>query len=125
MNYSRITSDNVKALLRLHHMSIRQLAEEISISASTLTDSLKSKKGVSIDALMSIADYFGLSINALCVPNLLDQGHGIMTVDLGKALSQYQELDDHGQQLVDLVFQKELERCRSTAAIHESAKPLN
>ncbi len=41
MNYARVTSDNVKALLRLHHLSIRQLAEQISLSASTLTDSLK------------------------------------------------------------------------------------
>lgn len=112
MNYARITSDNVKALLRLHHMSIRQLAEEISLSASTLTDSLKSKKGVPIDSLMAIALYFDVSINALCLPNLETQPGP--SADFSKTAAEYQELDAHGKSLVDMVFQMELARCRAS-----------
>lgn len=116
MNYARITSENVKALLRLHHMSIRQLAEEISLSASTLTDSLKSKKGIPIDSLMAIASYFDVSINALCIPNLAEQQQSDLVTDMVKAASEYQELDSYGQDLVDTVFQKELARCRACAS---------
>ncbi|MCD8125973.1 MAG: helix-turn-helix domain-containing protein [Clostridiales bacterium] len=120
MNYARVTSDNVKALLRLHHLSIRQLAEQISLSASTLTDSLKSKKGIPIDSLMAIAAYFNVSINALCIPNLVEQQQepGLIS-DPAKTAAEYQELDSYGRDVVDTVFQMELARRRAMAQAAE------
>ena len=45
MDYADITRTNIKSLMKKEHISIRKLAEIIGTSASTLTDSLKSKKG--------------------------------------------------------------------------------
>ena len=65
-DYAQISSSNIRFLLTKNNMSIRQLAEKIGIAATTLNDSLKSKKGVSVDSLIKIADYFNLTVNDLC-----------------------------------------------------------
>lgn len=57
-DYAQISSSNIRFLLTKNNMSIRQLAEKIGIASTTLNDSLKSKKGVSVDSLIKIADYF-------------------------------------------------------------------
>lgn len=43
-DYAQISSSNIRFLLTKNNMSIRQLAEKIGIAATTLNDSLKSKK---------------------------------------------------------------------------------
>lgn len=65
-DYAQISSSNIRFLLTKNNMSIRQLAEKIGIASTTLNDSLKSKKGVSVDSLIKIADYFNLTVNDLC-----------------------------------------------------------
>lgn len=51
-DYAQISSSNIRFLLTKNNISIRQLAEKIGIAATTLNDSLKSKKGVSVDHLL-------------------------------------------------------------------------
>lgn len=111
MTYAQITSDNVRALLLRNHMSIRQLAEQISISPSTLTDALKSKKGLPIDQLVAVANRFHVSLAVLCLPGLGEQEPA--SLQEGALLAQrYLQLDHYGRELVTLVMEKELERQR-------------
>lgn len=65
MDYSQNLNQNIKLLLDAKNLSIRQLAEFIDIAASTLTDGLKSKKGIPIEHAIKIADYFGYSVESL------------------------------------------------------------
>lgn len=114
MTYAQITSDNVRVLLARRGMSIRQLAEAVSLSPSTLTDALKSKKGLPIDQLMAVAGYFQLSLSALCTPGLGEQAEDAQNGEL--LAMRYLELDDYGKALVLLVAEKEAERCRAERA---------
>ena len=59
-----------------NNMSIRQLAEKIGIAATTLNDSLKSKKGVSVDSLIKIADYFNLTVTTFAMFHLTEISTG-------------------------------------------------
>lgn len=68
VDYAKISSDNVRLLLLHNKMSIRQLAEKINVAPTTLNDSLKSKKGITIDSLIKIADNFNVTVNDLCNP---------------------------------------------------------
>lgn len=113
MDYAKVTSGNIKKLMVKNHMSIRQLAEVIGVSASTLTDSLKSKKGVPIGSLMAIAECFGVTVNLLCDPEFDPSGSALYLQDPDSFAKKYRELDAHGRELVDFIFVKELERMNS------------
>ena len=112
LDYAKISSDNVRLLLHKNKLSVRKLAEEISIAPTTLNDSLKSKKGISIDSLIKIADYFNLTVNDLCNPSLITQNSSY-TDESSLAIHKYFHLDSHGQELVSLVINEELERIRN------------
>lgn len=65
VDYAFISSQNIRFLLSENNLSVRQLADIIGIAATTLNDSLKSKKGVPISSLIKIANYFSISVNDL------------------------------------------------------------
>lgn len=108
-DYAKISSDNVKLLLLRNKMSIRQLAEKIGIAPTTLNDALKSKKGITIDSLIKIADYFNLTVNDLCNPSLVELNMNPNEND-SIIFNKFSLLDIHGKELVALVIDKELER---------------
>ncbi len=111
MNFAEITSSNVRKLLAANRISIRRMAEIISISASTLTDALKSKNGLSIAMLASIANYFGVTVDMLCDESFdADHYSGFMG-DYRAYSTSWQMLDQYGQEMVDLVFRQEMRRC--------------
>ncbi len=66
MDYAKASSEQIKTLMRANRLSIRQLAEQVGVSPSTLTDGLKSKKGIPIDTMIRIAAYFQTTVPALC-----------------------------------------------------------
>lgn len=109
VDYAKISSDNVKLLLLRNKMSVRQLAEKIGIAPTTLNDSLKSKKGVSIDSLIKIADCFNLTVNDLCNASLVDLDFSDVSNDI-QTFNKYALLDNHGRAIVALIIDKELER---------------
>lgn len=110
VNYAKISSDNVRLLLLQNKMSVRQLAEKIGIAPTTLNDSLKSKKGIAIDSLIKIADFFHITVNDLC-----DESFEVFDLSLNKMnntviLNKYNHLDSHGKEIVSIIIEKELER---------------
>lgn len=110
-NYAQISSSNIRFLLTKNNMSIRQLAEKIGIAATTLNDSLKSKKGVSVDSLIKIADYFNLTVNDLCNVSL-DRKSAQDEEEYNIIYNKFKKLDSHGKELVAMIIDKELEILR-------------
>lgn len=107
-DYAKISSNNVKLLLSNNAMSVRQLAEIINISPSTFNDSLKSKKGISVDILIKIADYFNITVNDLCNKNMYD--NTLSDPGVASIIDKYNKLDQYGKELIILILDKELER---------------
>lgn len=112
-DYAQISSSNIRFLLAENNMSIRQLAEKIGIAATTLNDSLKSKKGVSVDSLIKIADYFNLTVNDLCNISL-DRKSEQEEEEYNIIYNKFKKLDPHGKELVELIINKELERLQKS-----------
>lgn len=108
-DYARISSENVRILLKNNHVSIRRLSEIVGVSASTMTDSLKSKKGVPINYLAIIADYFNTTIAALCDPDMFADNEN-EKADLLSITTKYQKLSKDSQDLVKLIIDYELQR---------------
>ncbi|EQB20025.1 hypothetical protein UNSWDHB_2611 [Dehalobacter sp. UNSWDHB] len=109
MNYAKNINDNIKALLEARNLSIRQFAEQISIPASTLTDSLKSKKGLPVEIAIRVADALGFSVeqlSKLSVVELLkaDLHTQIKSPELSKdeaeLLRDYRLLSTQGQEFI-------------------------
>ncbi len=107
LDYAKISSDNIRLLLQAHDMSIRQLADKISIAPTTLNDALKSKKGVSIDAMIKIAQYFHTTVNKLCCEEDNNQNFEDLTCD--EFSKKFMLLNKHSKELVMLIINKELE----------------
>ncbi len=111
IDYAKISSQNVKELLFRHKISIRQLAENINIPPTTLNDSLKSKKGIPIAALIKIAEFFHLTVNDLCDETFFDNPDSeMLQSDVVEFINKYKALDKHGKELIGLIIDKELER---------------
>ncbi len=65
INYSRVSTNNILFLLQQRELSIRSLAIKTNIPVSTLSEGLKSKKGLSLNNLKRVADYFNCSLDTL------------------------------------------------------------
>lgn len=109
-DYAKISSDNIRLLIIQNDLSIRQLAEIIDVAPTTLNDSLKSKKGVSIDLLIRIADYFNLTVNDLCDSDFFQSYSASSSKSDYVLLKKFNFLDDYGKELVSLIIDKEIER---------------
>lgn len=107
MNYAEISSNNLRALLARDRISLRQLAAELGVSASTLSDAMRSRHGLSIDLLAAAAVYFSISLDALCDPAFDSR----ITGSAPMGCTRCQLLDAHGKKVVDTVLTLELERC--------------
>ena len=98
-DYAQISSSNIRFLLTKNNMSIRQLA--------------KSKKGVSVDSLIKIADYFNLTVNDLCNVSL-DRKSAQDEEEYDIIYNKFKKLDSHGKELVAMIIDKELERLKKS-----------
>lgn len=107
MKFARTCSDNIIKLLELNNTSIRQLAISIDIAPSTLTDSLKSVKGVPVDTLIKIAKFLNIEVAMLCDPDLSYEATSLHDSNI---LKKYNALDNHGKEIVDCILNKEYDR---------------
>lgn len=110
MMYAAICSNNINRILHARDLSVRQLALAIGVSPSTMADALKSQKGVSINLLVRIAAFFGVTPGQLCSQNLTEKD-----ADDGALLKRYAALDKHGKEMIQLVLDKEYERVNKAA----------
>lgn len=113
IDYAKISSNNIRALLKQYNISIKKLAENINVPASTFTDSLKSKKGISIDNLIKIADYFQITVTDLCNTEFLNSYNTNILPD-NMLINKYKDLDIYGKRIVNSVLEIEYERCNSS-----------
>ena len=112
MNIAEISSQNVRRLLAENKLSLRQLAAQIGASASTLSDAMHSRHGLSIEHLAAIAAFFHVPIDMLCDPDFTPERSGLFSADYLRYQDAYRQLDGHGKQMIDTVFKLELERCQ-------------
>ncbi len=110
IDYAKISSDNIRALLKHYNISIKKLAETINVPTSTFTDSLKSKKGIPIDTLIKVADYFQITVTDLCNTEFLDNYNTKILPD-NMLINKYKDLDTYGKRIVNSVLEIEYERC--------------
>ncbi len=109
IDYAQISSDNVKLLLSRNGISVKKMAEIISVAPTTLNDSLKSKKGISIDNLIKIADYFKITVTDLCNDKFSESLESeILSPEV--FLNKYKALDSHGKKVVTAILNIEFER---------------
>ncbi len=73
MEKAQNMNTNVKMILKQKRWSIRQLAEKLDLPASSLNDSLKSKKGLPIDIALRIAEMFGCTVEELASNDFVTQ----------------------------------------------------
>lgn len=107
VDYAFISSSNIRFLLTENNLSVRQLADIIGIAATTLNDSLKSKKGVSISSLIKIADYFNVSVNDLCSEGLKNKFE--LNSQNNELIKKFNKLDERGKQTVINVIDQQLD----------------
>lgn len=109
MDYAQNLNNNVKALLEAQNTSMRQFAERLSIPASTLIDSLKSKKGLPLDIAVRVAESLGFSVEDLTKMSTVELlksqiraqiKNSDLSDDEARLLSDYRSLNTHGQEYI-------------------------
>ena len=106
VDYAFISSQNIRILLSESNLSVRQLADIIGIAATTLNDSLKSKKGVPISSLIKIANYFSISVNDLCNEDFRKNCE--FNTKETELIKKFNMLDERGQDTVLSVINQQL-----------------
>lgn len=106
VDYAFISSQNIRILLSENNLSVRQLADIIGIAATTLNDSLKSKKGVPISSLIKIANYFSISVNDLCNEDFRKNCE--FNTKETELIKKFNILDERGQDTVLSVINQQL-----------------
>ncbi len=106
VDYAFISSQNIRFLLSENNLSVRQLADIIGIAATTLNDSLKSKKGVPISSLIKIANYFSISVNDLCNEDFRKNCE--FNTKETELIKKFNMLDERGQDTVLSVINQQL-----------------
>jgi transcriptional regulator with XRE-family HTH domain len=69
---------NLRQILALKNISLKSLSEEVGIPASTIHGWLNGVPPKNVHEIKKIADYFGLTVDALCfgrtdIPRLSDE----------------------------------------------------
>lgn len=136
MYYSQIASQNIRKLANKNKISIRQLAEQINVPQTTLNSALSSKKGVPIDVLIKIAEFFHTTPQELCgLPSKSGiKHHSEKTFEITLAeksmVEKYRELDVHGKDVVNMILNAEHTRINVSTTntysdYEEDSPPLN
>ena len=92
----------------------KEFAKEIDIPETTLRNYEKNDREPGHTFLKQISEYFNVSVDyILGLTDEKDVLHQIRLRDSEqKMIQKYRALDDHGQELVDVVLEKEYARCK-------------
>lgn len=107
-----------ETLLKLRHqmgLSQKELAEKLDVAQASINYWEKNQRVPSVEAVQKIADFFGVSVDYLINGENTQQARlKLIPEKYNMLLRKYHCLDEHGKELVNMVLDKEYERCRST-----------
>lgn len=111
-----IMAKNIQYYMDKHNKTRNDMCETLGVKYTTLTDWVKGKSYPRIDKIELMANYFGVSKADLVedhtdAPLEMTQ-HNIISDIEYEYIEKYRALDKHGTEIVDIVLQKEYDRCR-------------
>lgn len=108
-------SDMLLRLRRENGLTQKELAEKIEVAQASINYWEKRQRMPSLDAVQRLADYFNVSVDYLINGGEEQKTRSkIIPEKYALFLRKYHCLDEHGKALVDLVLDKEYERCENT-----------
>ena len=92
-----------------------QLADQLGIAKSTLSGYESGNREPAVATIAKILDVLNIDANYLYQDESQALTEMVVSLDDKALLNKYHYLDDHGKELVDLVLEKELDRCENTS----------
>lgn len=103
----------LSALLEKNNTNPNELAKNVGVAPTTIYSIIKrDSKKADIEVLLKIADILGVSVEYFVddTASVSKDDNPVSSFDR-HLLDKYHALDDHGKEIVDIVLEKEHERC--------------
>ena len=114
-----ILAANLSRLIQRTGESQSRVAEKTGISASALNSYIKGQRYPRPGQLNALAKYFHVSVGELTDDPTERNGNTQISVEARRIAYSFDELDQHGRELVRLIIQSELGRLHKYANEHE------
>ena len=108
------SNNRVRELRLIHHLTQSELAEKTQLSYSSIVSYENGLRDPNARAMATLESFFGVSGEYLLgLTDINSAKVRTFSASHNKApiLEKYERLDQHGKELVDLIVNKELERC--------------
>lgn len=120
--YDRLKESRIKAGL-----TQEQLAEKLGIAKSTLSGYESGNREPTVATIAKALDILNIDANYLYQDETKSLTELVVSLDEQSLLKKYRDLDDHGRDMVDIVLEKEYDRChpnqsKMTSISHPVAK---
>ena len=104
--------DRIWLLMMQHHMNKSDLAKKIGISSGNFSDWVSGRSNPSTKKIVSIADYFNVSLDWLLER---DTRFPVSNPEYFNLVTTYSKLDDQGKAVVMGIAYQQLQRCTDAA----------
>ena len=104
---TKMFTDKLKKLMEYHGLNNSTFSKQSGIPYTTI-DGLfkKGYKNIKLSTLKQIANFFNVSLDYLVFDDPKE-----LSIEQKKLIEDYESLDEHGKQLVDMIISTEKERC--------------
>lgn len=115
------TIEKIALLIRESGLTQKAFAEKAGVKPTTLNTILKSgTKNINIDTIRNVSSIYGVTMDYLLDDTTVDREAGKywdirLSGSEGRMVAKYRMLDLHGQELVDVVLDKETSRMEQEA----------
>lgn len=106
--YDRLKESRIKAGL-----TQEQLAEKLGVAKSTLSGYESGNREPTVATIAKVLDILSIDANYLYQDETKSLTELVVSLDEQSLLKKYRDLDDHGKEIVDVVLEKEYDRCHS------------
>ena len=109
--------NRLSVLLEKRDTNPNELAKRVGVSPQTIYSIIKrDSKKADIEVLLKIADILGVSVEYFIDDAATSESSksDVLSPSDMSLLKKYHDLDDHGREMVDLVLEKETERCENS-----------
>lgn len=107
--------DRLKEARLSRGLTQEQIAKQIGVAKSTFTGYEKGNSEPNMLTISKIMNVLKVDANFLWQDETNSLTELVVSLDEKALLSKYRDLDDHGRELVDLVLEKEYDRCISSS----------